>query len=138
MESFRFLGHPEGDLALAQAAVYLATAPKSNSVYTAWNNVKKVVREKGALPVPLHIRNAPTGLMKDLGYGEGYRYAHDFKDGYAVQEYLPDAIAGNLFYFPTDRGYEKMIGGRLKQWRALREKTKRQKKNANGQPSNDK
>ena len=72
MEAFRFLGHPEGDLALAQAAVYLATAPKSNSIYKAWNRVKQTVREKGALPVPLHIRNAPTGLMKDLGYGKGY------------------------------------------------------------------
>jgi putative ATPase len=125
MESFRFLGHPEGDLALAQAAVYLATAPKSNSVYKAWNAARKVAREKGALPVPLHIRNAPTGLMKDLGYGKDYRYAHDYRDGYAVQEYLPDAIAGNLYYFPTDRGYEKMIAGRLKQWRALKEKSKK-------------
>ena len=125
METFRFLGHPEGDLALAQAAVYLATAPKSNSVYKAWNKVTQTVREKGALPVPLHIRNAPTGLMKNLGYGKGYRYAHDFKDGYAVQDYLPDAIAGSLYYIPTDRGYEKMIAGRLKQWRVLKEKTKK-------------
>ena len=125
METFRFLGHPEGDLALAQAAVYLATAPKSNSIYEAWNRVKQTVREKGALPVPLHIRNAPTGLMKDLGYGKGYRYAHDFKDGYAVQDYLPDAIAGSLYYIPTDRGYEKMIAGRLKQWRTLKEKSKK-------------
>jgi len=125
MEAFRFLGHPEGDLALAQAAAYLATAPKSNSIYNAWNQVKQTVREKGALPVPLHIRNAPTGLMKDLGYGKGYRYAHDFKDGYAVQDYLPDAIADSLFYFPTDRGYEKMIAGRLKKWRTLKEKTKK-------------
>ena len=125
MESFRFLGHPEGDLALAQAAVYLATAPKSNSVYTAWNTVRQTVREKGALPVPLHIRNAPTGLMRDLGYGKGYQYAHDFKNGYAVQDYLPDAIADELYYFPTDRGYEKMIAGRLKQWRTLKEKNKK-------------
>lgn len=125
MESFRFMGHPEGDLALAQAAVYLATAPKSNSVYHAWKTVKQAVREKGALPVPLHIRNAPTGLMKDLGYGKGYRYAHDFKDGYAVQNYLPDAISDDLYYFPTDRGYEKMIAGRLKQWRALKAKNKK-------------
>ena len=125
MEAFRLLGHPEGDLALAQAAVYLATAPKSNSVYKAWNMAKQTVREKGALPVPLHIRNAPTGLMKDLGYGKGYRYAHDFKDGYAVQDYMPDVIAGNLFYFPTDRGYEKMIAGRLQKWRTLKEKAKK-------------
>ncbi len=125
MEAFRFLGHPEGDLALAQAAVYLATAPKSNSVYKAWSLVKQTVREKGALPVPLHIRNAPTGLMKDLGYGNGYRYAHDFEDGYAPQDYLPDAIAGHLYYSPTDRGYEKMIAGRLKHWRTLKEKSKK-------------
>ena len=124
VESFRFLGHPEGALALAQAAVYLATAPKSNSVYKAWNAARKVAREKGALPVPLHIRNAPTRLMKDLGYGKDYRYAHDYKDGFAVQEYLPDAIAGRLFYSPADRGYEKMIAGRLKQWRAIKEKRK--------------
>lgn len=125
VESFRFLGHPEGDLALAQAAVYLATAPKSNSVYKAWNAARKLAREKGALPVPLHIRNAPTKMMKDLGYGKDYHYAHDFKDGFAVQEYLPDAIAGSLFYSPTERGYEKMIAGRLKQWRALKEKSKK-------------
>jgi putative ATPase len=123
MEAFRLLGHPEGDLALAQAAVYLATAPKSNRVYEAWQAATQAVREKGALPVPLHIRNAPTGLMKDLGYGKGYRYAHDYQDGYAVQDYLPEAIADKSFYFPTDRGYEKMIAGRLKQWRALKEKT---------------
>jgi putative ATPase len=126
MESFRFLGPPEGELALAQAAVYLATAAKSNSVYKAWKTVRQTVREKGALPVPLHIRNAPTGLMRELGYGKGYRYAHDFKDGYAAQEYLPDALAGSRFYFPTDRGYEKMIAGRLKHWRALKEKSKKQ------------
>ncbi len=120
MESFRFLGHPEGDLALAQAAVYLATAPKSNSIYTAWNAVRKQVRENGSLPVPLHIRNAPTGLMKDLGYGKDYRYAHDFKDGYAVQDYLPEAMAGSRFYFPTERGYEKLIAGRLDKWRKLK------------------
>jgi putative ATPase len=124
-EAFRFLGHPEGDLALAQAVVYLATAPKSNRVYEAWRAVKQAVRDKGALPVPLHIRNAPTGLMKDLGYGKGYRYAHDFKDGYAPQDHLPDLIADNQFYFPTDRGYEKMIAGRLKAWRTIRGNTKR-------------
>jgi len=122
MESFRFLGHPEGDLALAQAAVYLATAPKSNSVYKAWNAARALVRERGSLPVPLHIRNAPTTLMRDLGYGKDYRYAHDYKDGYAVQEYLPEAIAGNRFYLPTERGYEKMIAGRLAKWRAMKEK----------------
>ncbi|MDL2270122.1 replication-associated recombination protein A, partial [Desulfosarcina sp. OttesenSCG-928-G17] len=124
MESFRFLGHPEGDLALAQAAVYLATAPKSNSIYTAWNAARQMAREKGALPVPLHIRNAPTRLMKDIGYGKGYQYAHDFKGGYTAQTYLPDSIAGARFYTPTDRGYEKSIATRLSQWRAMREKEK--------------
>ena len=125
VESFRFLGHPEGELALAQAAVYLATAPKSNSVYQAWKAAGAAAKEKGALAVPLHIRNAPTGLMKDMGYGKGYRYAHDFKDGYAVQEYLPEVIAGQRFYFPTDRGYEKMIAGRLETWRELKDKAKK-------------
>ena len=125
VDSFRFLGHPEGELALAQAAVYLATAPKSNSVYQAWKAAGAAARDKGALPVPLHIRNAPTGLMKDLGYGKGYRYAHDFKDGYAVQEHLPEAIAGQRFYSPTERGYEKMIAGRLKTWRELKDKARK-------------
>jgi len=125
MEAFRFLGHPEGELALAQAAVYLATAPKSNSVYKAWNAVRQVVRDKGSLPVPLHIRNAPTALMKDLGYAKGYRYAHDFESGYTVQEYLPEALSGSFFYFPVERGYEKMIAGRLKQWREIKEKAKK-------------
>ena len=125
MESFRFLGHPEGDLALAQAAVYLATAPKSNSVYKAWKSARAAVGEKGALPVPLHIRNAPTRLMKDLGYGHNYRYAHDFTDGYAVQDYLPESIAGSRYYFPVERGYEKMIAERLNHWRSLKEKSKK-------------
>jgi putative ATPase len=120
MEAFRFLGHPEGDLCLAQAAVYLATAPKSNRIYKAWKAVKHEVAETGALPVPLHIRNAPTGLMKEMGYGQGYRYAHDYKEGYAAQDYLPDAIDGRRYYFPSDRGYEKRIAGRLKQWQALK------------------
>jgi putative ATPase len=120
MEAFRFLGHPEGDLSLAQAAVYLATAPKSNRIYQAWNAAKQEVKETGALPVPLHIRNAPTGLMKEMGYGKGYRYAHDFEEGYAAQDYLPEAIGGHRYYFPTERGYEKMISGRLKQWQALK------------------
>ncbi|HSO19317.1 MAG TPA: replication-associated recombination protein A [Desulfosarcina sp.] len=124
MEAFRFLGHPEGELALAQAAVYLATAPKSNSVYKAWSAVRQAVRDKGALPVPLHIRNAPTALMKEMGYAKGYRYAHDFKEAYAVQEYLPEGLAGSLFYFPVDRGYEKMIAGRLKQWRRIKAKAR--------------
>jgi putative ATPase len=125
MEAFRFLGHPEGELALAQAAIYLATAAKSNSVYKAWSSASKTARENGALPVPLHIRNAPTQLMKDLGYGDGYRYAHDFEDGYVAQDYLPDAIAGKRFYKPVERGYEKMIAERLRRWQAIKAKSRR-------------
>lgn len=120
MESYRFLGKPEGELALAQAAVYLATAPKSNSIYKAWGQVKKIVKEKGSLPVPLHIRNAPTGLMKGLGYGKGYQYAHDQKDAYIPQTYLPPEIENLLFYTPAKRGYEKMIKQRLEKWRQLK------------------
>ena len=120
MEAFRFLGHPEGELALVQAAVYLATAPKSNSLYAAHTRVKEVIAASGSLPVPLHIRNAPTALMKNIGYGRGYKYAHDFKEGYAAQDYLPDELQGRVFYQPTDRGYEKTVKERLERWRQLR------------------
>jgi putative ATPase len=124
MEAFRFLGHPDGELALAQAAVYLATAPKSNSIYAAYGKVNQVIKESGSLPVPLHIRNAPTGLMKELGYGKGYKYAHNYQHAYAPQDYLPDEIRGRQFYAPTDRGYEKTVKQRLEKWRELREKLK--------------
>lgn len=117
MEAYRFLGSPEGDLCLAQAVVYLATAPKSNRVYTALGDVRETIRKTGALPVPLHIRNAPTRLMKDLGYGKDYKYAHDYDDAQVEQEYLPEKIRGRRFYEPTDRGYEKMIAERLAYWR---------------------
>jgi len=119
MEAFKFLGHPEGELAMAQAAIYLATAPKSNSIYTAYRKVKETVDSYGALPVPLHIRNAPTGLMKKLGYGKDYKYAHDYKDAYVPQDYLPEKLEGRLFYAPTDRGYEKTIKQWLDGWRNL-------------------
>ena len=94
MEAFRFLGHPEGELALAQAAVYLATAPKSNSIYAAYGSVQEAVTRHGSLPVPLHIRNAPTALMKELGYGKGYRYAHDYQDAYVAAGLPPGRAAG--------------------------------------------
>ena len=123
MEAFRFLGPPEGELALAQAAVYLATAPKSNSIYSAYGGVQEAVASSGSLPVPLHIRNAPTALMKDLGYSRGYQYAHDFKDAYTPQDYLPDELQGRVFYHPSDRGYEKTVKERLERWRQLRRKT---------------
>jgi len=126
MEAFRFLGHPEGDLALAQAAVYLATAPKSNSVYKAYNEVQESVKDSGALPVPLHIRNAPTDLMKTLGYGKDYKYAHDYKAAYVPQDYLPEKLQGRRFYYPTERGYEKTIKGWLDRWRGLKDKNTRE------------
>ena len=128
MEAFRFLGHPEGELALAQAAVYLATAPKSNSIYSAFGKIKDVVKSTGTLPVPLHIRNAPTGLMKELGYGKSYKYAHNFKDAYIHQEYLPEELQNQRYYFPTDRGYEKIIKQRLEKWLSLRSKMKNKEK----------
>ena len=123
MEAFKFLGHPEGDLALAQAAIYLAMAPKSNSIYKAYGKVREAVDSYGALPVPLHIRNAPTGLMKKIGYGKEYKYAHDYKDAYAPQNYLPEQLQDSHFYAPTERGYEKTIKQRLERWRNLKKPT---------------
>jgi putative ATPase len=122
-ESFRILGPPEGDDALFQAAVYLATAPKSNAVYTAHKRVKKMIQKIGYSPVPLVIRNAPTKLMKDLNYGKGYKYAHDYKGAYIPQSYLPDDLGDQRFYFPTDRGYEKTVKQRIESWIKLKKKT---------------
>lgn len=127
MEAFKFLGHPEGELALAQAVVYLATAPKSNRAYIAYNKIKSVIKDSGSLPVPFHIRNAPTGLMKELGYGKGYKYAHDYEKGYTPQEYLPEKLQGQIFYFPSARGYEKVVKERLDRWRSLKNSEKRDK-----------
>jgi putative ATPase len=117
MEAFRFIGLPEGDLALAEAAVYLATAPKSNALYRAMGKVREAISGTGALPVPLHIRNAPTAMMKEMGYGKDYKYAHDYAGGYVPQDYLPEDLEDRSFYEPTDRGYEKTVGERLKAWR---------------------
>ena len=120
MQAFQFIGLPEGDLALAQAAVYLATAPKSNALYTGYGRVKRTITETGTLPVPLHIRNAPTRLMKELGYGRDYRYDHDFQDAVAPQDYLPEALSGRIYYEPTNRGYEKLVRERLVKWRKIK------------------
>ncbi len=114
------LGSPEGELALAQAAVYLAMAPKSNAVYGAWHAVRELVRSDGSRPVPAHLRNAPTRLMKELGHGEGYRYAHDEVGGVAAgEDYLPDGLPRTRFYEPVGRGLELRIGERLAELRAL-------------------
>ncbi|MBT8342849.1 MAG: replication-associated recombination protein A [Desulfatitalea sp.] len=119
-EAYRQLGPPEGELALAQAAVYLATASKSNSIYAAYGRVQESVRKTGTPPVPLHIRNAPTPLMKTLGYGGGYKYAHDYTEAFTPQNYLPEALTGSQFYFPREHGYEKMIKQRLDHWRRIK------------------
>ena len=124
-EAYHFLGTPEGELALAQATCYLALAPKSNAVYVAWNEVGADIRERPAEPVPLHIRNAPTGLMANLGYGKGYQYAHDAPDALVSQEHLPDALRGRVYYRPTDRGAERELADRLQKWREWRERQRR-------------
>jgi putative ATPase len=124
-DAYHFLGTPEGELALAQATCYLALAPKSNAVYAAWNAVKDDIRQQPSEPVPLHIRNAPTGLMAHLGYGKGYQYAHDAPDALVDQEHLPDALRGRVYYRPTERGAEKELADRLEKWRQWRETRRR-------------
>ena len=121
-DAYHFMGYPEGELALAEAVVYLAMAPKSNAVYTAFSEARADVKKFGALPVPLVIRNAPTRLMKDIGYGKGYKYAHDYQDAKVDQERLPDKLAGRIYYRPTDRGLEEEIRRRLSALRAKNEK----------------
>jgi len=119
MEAYRFLGSPEGDLSLAQAAAYLACAPKSNRLYAAYGRIRNTIHKTGSLPVPYAIRNAPTRLMKEEGYAEGYKYPHDDEEGVVAQQYLPDKLKGRRFYEPTDRGYEKTIRQRLEYWREI-------------------
>jgi putative ATPase len=120
-DAFHFLGSPEGELALAEITVYLATAPKSNRVYLAWGAARAAAGEFPAAPVPLHIRNAPTALMKDLGYGKGYRYAFDDPAAYVPQRYLPDVLGEAIFYEPGTFGHERRIAERMAWWRARAE-----------------
>ncbi|HET9293672.1 MAG TPA: recombination factor protein RarA, partial [Gemmatimonadales bacterium] len=115
-DAYDFLGSPEGELAIAEAVVYLATAPKSNRVYTAWGAALEAARETPAAPVPLHLRNPVTGLMKEIGYGKGYRYAHDAPEAYQAQEYLPAGLEGSTFYEPGPMGFEKRIAERIAWW----------------------
>jgi putative ATPase len=126
-DAFHFLGSPEGDLALAEAALYLATAPKSNRTYLGWKEAKRAARETRAAPVPLHIRNAPTRLMKEMGYGEGYRYDHDEPDGVSPQRYLPEALNGRSFYQPSRYGHEKVVQARLEWWAKRRAEARRRR-----------
>ncbi len=121
-EAYHFMGYPEGELALAEVAVYLACAPKSNAVYAAYGEVERDVKKYGALPVPLVIRNAPTRLMKEIGYGKGYKYAHNYADAVVDQPRLPEKLAGRAYYQPTDRGFEEEIKRRLSARRAKLER----------------
>ena len=119
-DAAHFIGLPEGNTALAQATLYLATAPKSNAVYAAYGRAARDAREGPAPPVPLHLRNAPTRLMKELDYGRGYQYAHDDPDAVASMDCLPAALAGRTYYQPADRGFEKEIRRRLEGWAAIK------------------
>jgi len=121
-EAFDFLGAPEGHLALAQAAVYLSLAPKSNAVYVAYGDVMEDVRKTEADPVPLHLRNAVTGLMKHVGYGEGYQYAHDFEEKVTEMQCLPDNLVGRVYYKPTDQGFEARLRTRMAEIAKMRKK----------------
>jgi putative ATPase len=119
-DAMHFLGSPEGDLALAQAVVYLALAPKSNAVYTAYAAVAADIEQRPAEPVPLHLRNAPTRLMKELDYGAGYQYAHDVEGKVAAMDCLPPGLAGQRYYQPTQEGRERLLAQRLEEVRHLR------------------
>ncbi len=126
-QAYERLGSPEGELAIASAVAYLACSPKSNAVYTAYKAAMEQAKKSGTLEVPMHLRNAPTQLMKDLGYGKDYQYAHDHEDGYVTDEvYLPESLQGMSFYFPVDRGHEKAIGEWLQK---IRESARRRSAN---------
>lgn len=117
MNAYNFIGSPEGELALAQAVIYLATAPKSNAIYVAFNEAVKDAESLKDEPVPLHLRNPVTSLMRSFGYGRNYKYAHDFKNNIVRQEHLPDKLKDKKYYHPTDNGFEKEIKERLLKWK---------------------
>ena len=118
--SYERLGSPEGDLALAELVIFLATAPKSNAAYSAWKAAQRLAKESGALMPPKHILNAPTGMMRDMGYGKGYQYDHDDPDGFSAQNCFPDALGRPQLYAPVERGFEREIAKRLSYWDRLR------------------
>jgi putative ATPase len=124
-ETFERMGSPEGELALAQLVVHLATAPKSNAVYAAFGAAMRAAKETGSLMPPKHILNAPTKLMGELGYGQGYEYDHDAEEGFSGQDYFPEEMRRPSFYRPTDRGAEAAIAERMARWDALRRKRRR-------------
>ena len=127
-DSYERLGSPEGDIAISQLVIYLATAPKSNSAYKAWNTVIRAAKETGTLSPPMHILNAPTSLMKDLGYGKDYQYDQDLPDAFSGQNYFPDGMRRQKFYNPPERGFEREINKRLAYWDRLRKE-----KNSSGE-----
>ncbi|MCX7920180.1 MAG: replication-associated recombination protein A [bacterium] len=137
-EAVDFIGMPEGNTALAQAVIYMATAPKSNAVYTAYSAAQRDVRETEAEPVPLHIRNAPTKLMSDLGYGKGYQYDHNAPEHYAGQEFFPDNLKGRVYYHPSDFGFEKEIKKRIEYWSRLKARLQQERTNSTLQNQNAK
>jgi putative ATPase len=122
-DAYDFLGSPEGELAIAQAVIYLATAPKSNAAYEALSRANRAARETGSLMPPKHILNAPTGLMKDLGYGDGYVYDHGTEEGFSGQDYFPEQMPRQSFYRPAERGFEREVGKRMAYWDKLRGKS---------------
>lgn len=122
-EAYERIGSPEGELAIAQCVLYLATAPKSNAVYRALSRANKSASETGSLAPPKHILNAPTSLMKDLGYGDGYKYDHNTDEGFSGQDYFPEEMARANFYQPADRGFERDVKKRLDYWQKLRDRT---------------
>ena len=121
-EAYERIGSPEGELAIAQCVIYLATAPKSNAVYSAFKSSAKSAKETGSLSPPKHILNAPTGLMRDIGYGDGYQYDHATEKGFSGQNYFPENMPREEFYQPVDRGFERDIGKRLEYWKKLRDR----------------
>jgi putative ATPase len=124
-QAFERIGSPEGELALAQAVIYLATAPKSNAAYKAYGAAQRSARDSGSLAPPAHILNAPTRLMKDLGYGKGYAYDHDTAEGFSGQDYFPDGLPRQAFYRPVERGFERDVRKRLEYWEKLRAQAKK-------------
>jgi putative ATPase len=123
-QAVHFVGMPEGNLALAQAVVYMATAPKSNSLHEGYSRVQEELKKGNTDAVPFHLRNAVTPMMKKMGYGKDYKYAHDYPDNFVEQQNLPDSLQGKQYYSPGEQGYEKQIGARLKKWWPGRKKGK--------------